>query len=343
MKETLAGIRGWPALMSAVPALALCVYGLGFLATNAHLSKYGVFNFDLISHRYLVVGVLFVVFVGFWFCIAGRTVLETEFDDGPEYEDDSFVDSIHLWIRTVFSVCVSSGLCSLFLLGRVEVLPFCVGVLVLAWIRPRWENFWESASRSERFPRLDATMNPFARLVAILFFLVTAGLFSDTAMVFVCFLLLSAYSRVLIRSIRYYREHHEELSSVMTHGCILLLLSPAIFGWVQYEQIRSGFGGGQRTAAAVGISDKEVTRVLEDLGFEVGPSFLVDIVYESETEIIVSVTGKTIRLSRSSVAGVQVLSPDTEWWISSLWDAPRSLKHVWQSVVGVLPSLEREE
>ena len=60
------------AMLQALPAAGLATYVFGFLATNIHLGKFGIFEFDLISSRYVLVGILYFFFVASWYCFAGQ-------------------------------------------------------------------------------------------------------------------------------------------------------------------------------------------------------------------------------------------------------------------------------
>jgi hypothetical protein len=53
--------------------LAFCVYLLGFVTTNAHLAKWGVYTFELLNAQYLAAGfVTAVAFAIFGFVVARR-------------------------------------------------------------------------------------------------------------------------------------------------------------------------------------------------------------------------------------------------------------------------------
>ncbi|MCY4129599.1 MAG: hypothetical protein OXG15_10240, partial [Gammaproteobacteria bacterium] len=75
MSEKL-NVLGWPLTTpQAISAIGVGTYLCGFIATNAHLSKYGVLVFDLADSRYFIVGVLFLAFLLFWYFLAGRAVI----------------------------------------------------------------------------------------------------------------------------------------------------------------------------------------------------------------------------------------------------------------------------
>ena len=148
MKEEQVGFRWWIAAMQAFPAAGLGLYVFGFLATNIHLGKFGIFNFDLFSSRYVIVGFLFFLFLFIWSYFAGRSLLHMEwYGPGIEY-DNSFMSRLESWIELIFSICVSTALFSLVFLGAAEAIFFCALAMILLMIEPWWENLWESKGLS---------------------------------------------------------------------------------------------------------------------------------------------------------------------------------------------------
>ena len=135
----------WPMVMlQATPAVGISIYVLGFLATNTYLSKFGIHEFDLISSRYVIVGLLYFLFVSFWYYFPGRFLLRMELYDSYSEDERSFRAKCEKWIEFLFLTCASSALFPLIFLQSAEAIFVCVLAMILWIVEPRWEDLWES-------------------------------------------------------------------------------------------------------------------------------------------------------------------------------------------------------
>lgn len=317
----------------AVPIIGIGVYVSGFVANNIHLSKYGVFDFDLYNSRYIIVGALFILFLTSWYFFAGRAIISTkEWLDEPKGEPNSYGMLLDAVIKVTFSICKSSALFSLIFLENTEPIMFCIYSVCLFLITPRWENFWESRCHYKRFPLIDRTLEPVVRIVGIVIFFTTISISSQTILVFFHFSLISAYANFALDSFKWSWDSKERFTQTIIHSTFLVLLSSVLFGWLQYGHIKSGFGGGQLQPVEIKIVEKTVSKSLRDIGFEVMPLFKVNLVYNNQEELIVTVKNKTIRLSNSSIAGFQVLSAKTGSWEIYFRDLMGKLQEVWPGI-----------
>ncbi len=321
----------WPiAVMQGLPAAALGLYVFGFLATNIHLGKFGVFDFYLFSSRYFIVGFLFFLFLVIWSYFAGRSLLHMYwYGPGIEY-DNSFGSSLVLWIELIFSICVSTALFSLIFLGAAEAIFFCALAMILCMIEPWWENLWESKGLSIRFPAVDLMIYPVIRVLSIIVLFSTIEVNSLVTILFVQFSVMSIYGRFVIGVVKGYRSerrHHgsrkEDILPSIAHVCVFAILSSAAFAWLHYGHINPGLGGGQSQSVEIIVADAIMSKSLEDMGFAVSPSFKADLVHEDKDQVIVSVGSKTVQLSKASIAGVKVFTADSsglERYARRIWD-----------------------
>ena len=333
LKEEQTGFRSPIATLLTLPAVALSTYVFGFLATNIHLGKFGIFEFDLTSSRYVIVGALYYLFLASWYCFAGRSLLPTEWDHPETEPENSFSSRLEEWIGLVFLTCVSTALFSLIFLGCAEASFFLSLAVILRIVAPRWENLWESKRLSTRFPLVDSIIYPVMTVLAIFVFFATVEVDSLVMILFVHFSAMSIYGRFVIRLVEDYRRgrtpyesDREEISRSITHVCLFALLSSASFGWLQYGHIDSSLGGGQTQAVEIVVVDSNMSKSLEDMGFSVNPSFKADLVHEDENQVIVSAGSKTVQLARTSIAGVQVFSADSfglGLYVKRIWDELR--------------------
>ncbi len=324
--------------LKAVPAIGLGAYVTGFVAINAHLSKYGVFDFDLANSRYLIVGALFFIFIALLCFFTGRILYEewlSEESDDPNSDYtilDVWAGIIFSWARIIFSICISAALFSLTFLGSTEPILFCIYSAVLVGIRPKWDDMWEGRGLFERFPLIDVIVDPIARTVGVVIFFTTIDIPSPTMTVFFQIALISVYGIFILRLFKEFQSSGEEFTRTIIHSTIFVLLTSASFGWLQYAHIKSGFGGGQLQATEIIVVDQTVSKGLEEMGFEVTPTFKVNLVYEKQEELIVTVKDKTIRLSKTTIAGFQALSVEAGNWQTYFRDLKNKLEEAWARV-----------
>ena len=310
------------AMLQALPAVGLGTYVVGFLATNIHLGKFGIFEFDLISSRYVIVGILYVLFLAFWYYFAGQFLLRMEWDDSGYVEEENTFGSLLLtWIELVFLICVSAALFALIFLGRTEAVFFCTFAFILCVINPWWENLWESKGLCDRFPLGDLLIDPTIRLLAIIVFFITIELNSLGMMLFVHFFAMSIYGRFVFRLLkRYQREkgeygaEGENLSRMIVHIGVFILLSSTSFGWLQYGHIAPNLGGGQSQTVEVVVVETTVSKSLATMGFSVKPTLKAQLLHEDEGNVFIGVGDKTVQLSRGAIGDVQVFAANSSGW-----------------------------
>ena len=333
LKEEQTAFRWEMAILQGLPVVGVGIYAFGFLATNIHLAKFGIYEFELVSSRYVIVGILYVLFVAFWLFFAGRSLWYMEWQE-PEIEaennmewqepeteaENNFASGLVQWIRFVFSICASTALFSLIFLGSAEAIFFSA-LLAIGWmVQPRWDNLCTSDAlyKYKYVEWLDRFIYPTMWVLAILVFFATIEIESVAMILFLHFLVLSLYGKFVLRqAAAYWRDgersesRREDFLQTVSHVFSFVLLSCASFGWLQYGQINPSFGGGVTRTVEMVVVDPNTTKNLENLGFSVRPSFRADVIHEMEDKIFVRVGSKTIQLYRPAIAGVQVLSTDS--------------------------------
>ena len=256
------------AKMQALPFAVLSIYVCGFLATNAHLGKFGIFDFDLVSSRYVVVGILYCGFVGFWLFFVGNFLWHTVWYGYEIEEKNSIWSSLLAQIHWLFLICVSTALFTLIFHERAEAVYFCALAAVLRIVGPWWENLWESRGLYSRFPLGDAAIEPAVSVLAIGLFFATMGVDVLGMVVFFHFLAMSIYGRFLLQWAKQYknrkksRDNENHLVRGVVHIVVLILLSSTSFGWLQYGNIGPHLGGGQSQSVEIMVVD---ARTLESL------------------------------------------------------------------------------
>ena len=304
---------GWRlTIPQAASAILAGTYLAGFLVLNSHLGKRGIFDFSLANSRYLIAGVLFIVFLVIWYLFAGRSIIFAK-----KWIDEDIESAIELglgrsWhiiiqlsaiLRVVFFTCISSAAFSVTISGSAKPREFLIYLLALFLIAylSDFLNF------DRRFPRAYLIFEPASRAVGILVFFTTVASDSPTMSVIVHFAIMSVYVNLVLESFDRFKITIDRLTFHIIYSAVFVLLSSSIFGLWHYEHIKPAFGGGQLQVVEIMIGDQTVRNGLMNMGFEVTPSLKANLVHENQQEFIVEIEGQTIRLSRKTVAGFKVL------------------------------------
>lgn len=166
--RTVFGLR--MVILQALPMVGLGIYVFGFLATNTYLSKFGIYEFDLLSPRYVIVGMLYVVFVSFWYYFPGRSVLNAELNENYSEGEYTFRVRLEEWIELIFLVCVSASLFALIFLQSPETVFVCILAVIIRFAEPQWEDLWESRGLYAWFPVKESTVYAIMRALLIVVF-----------------------------------------------------------------------------------------------------------------------------------------------------------------------------
>ena len=308
------------AKMQALPTAALSIYVCGFLATNAHLGRFGIFDFDLINSRYVVVGILYCIFVGFWLFFVGHFLWGRVWYDDEIEEKNSIWSSLPARIHWLFLICVSTALFTLIFHERAEAGYFCALAAVLRIISPWWENLWESRGLYSRFPLGDSAIEPAVSVLAIVLFFATMGVDALGMIVFFHFLVMSIYGRFILQRAKQhkdrkkYGDNENHLAHGVVHIVVLIVLSSTSFGWLQYGKIGPHLGGGQSQSVEIVVVDVRTSERLQAMGLPAKPTLKAELIHEDEENVFVGVDTKTIQLPREVIAGVRVFSADSFGW-----------------------------
>ena len=218
-------------------------------------------------------------------------------------------------IRYAYSICVLTAFYSSILQGSTELFTFLIYSVVLFFLLPHWENWWESGHRYKRFPILDIYFVDILRSIGVAIFFWNANFLSHSTLLFLQFGVLSIYSTVACNSIENFQEHFERISWVVFHAIFFLLLTTISFGWLQYEKINFSYGGGQPSTVEVIVTDEKVIQGLVGLGFVKGPSFKFNLVHENQENLIFTDNERTIQISKSAIADIRSHKIELSNWM----------------------------
>ena len=300
------------------------IYISGFLVLNAHLSDRGFFSLELANSRYLTAGVLFAVFLLFWFAFAGRATIGQEQMASAEINSVTERGLGAIWqaliviksfIRIVACICASAALFSLMVLGNNEgtlrfILYLIPIVLILASIT--------SACRTLNSPRLGQVFDFGTIFVPIPVYFTMFSIESMTMSVFIVFAAMSLTAKLVFHLV----TANLAGSATIFGPAAFLVLYSVLFGQLQYDQVPAAFGGGRPHEVEFIITDETVSSVLKDMGIAVEPVLNAKLIYESRQEFFVDIEGESLRLSRNAVAGFRVLPIEDDHWL--LRKLPRS-------------------
>ena len=294
-----------------VSVIGVGTYLSGFIALNAHLSKYGVIVFDLADSRYLIVGALFSIFLFSWYFFVGRAIISvmkrideqiefaTELNLGAIWYVAIFVNQL---INIPFLTCLSAAFFSVLLVGNTQPEMFYVYLFVLFLI----DYSWASLNFDVRFPRIKQVLELAIRIAAIFIFFKTIPLASPTMIVFLNFLLMSLCINLVLDSFEKFGITGERVLHAITYFTVVTILTSAPFGWLYYGNIKSAFGGGQSQAVEIIVTDQTISNGLKSMGFEVTPSLKANLIHQNQHEFIVDVKGKIFRLARTAIGAMKV-------------------------------------
>ena len=299
----------WQTIVPLSPAIMLAgFYSFGFLAFNAHLGKYGVYESNIASPRYLIVGFIFVGFLLVWYLLPGRAVLY-----GLKSFDQKMAKicqlSLHpLWsivitsnelFRVAFFLCLASKFFSVtFGIIDVQFYFFLAIVFFISYI-------WDNIGKSEVFPRLDLIVDSMVNISMILAFVKTTDLLSPTFFLFLHMLILTGFVNLVSESFEKFKMTMERSAYNVLFSLILALLSSALFGNLHYGHITQNWGGGQLRPVEMNV-DKGLEKVLMDMGFDVESGLNAHLLHEDVHEFVVILEGKTIRLPRTKVVMIKI-------------------------------------
>lgn len=306
-------VLGWRiTIPQAVSAIVVGAYLSGFISLNTHLSKYGVFVFDLADSRYLLVGVLFFLFLLSWYFFAGRAIISVmkRIDEQIEFATKLdlgaiwyFAIFLNQWINIAFLTCLSAAFFSMLLLGNTEPIWLFVCLYVLFLI----EYSLSSLNFDVRFPRMKQVFELVTRTAAILVFFKTIPITSPTMLVFVHFCLMSSCVNLVLDSFEKLGITRERFINATIYFTVIIILNSAPFGWMHYGNIKSAFGGGQLQEVKIIVVNQTISNGLKSMGFEVTPFLKGNLVHQNEQEFIVDVNGKIIRLANTAIGALEVL------------------------------------
>ena len=305
---------GWQVTpVQTVSVILAGVYLAGFLVLNAHLGKWGLYDFDLANSRHLIAGWLFVGFLVSWYLFAGRAIilLKKRLDDEITFAKEHGLSSfwhalvyLNSWIKLGFLTCLSAAFFSSIFLGSTEsrsVFAYLLGLFLIAYL-------WDILNFDLRFPRANQALEFVSKAGMILVFFITIRpIVSPTMFVFLQFALMSIYANLVLDSFERFKITTDHVTYSIIFTFVFILVFSTSFGKFHYGDISSALGGGQPQPVEILIDDEAVWNGLKEMGFEVTPFLRAKLVHENQREFIIDLDGQTIRLPRKAIAGFKIL------------------------------------
>ena len=313
---------GW--LLKPVQAASIILAGVylaGFLVLNAHLGKWGFYDFDLANSRHLIAGGLFVGFLVFWYLFAGRAIIlmpkwlrgdlafAKEHGLSPIWNFVAFVNSL---VKVWFLTCLSATFFSFVILGRAELYPVYAYLVVLFLIAYPWDFL----NYDVRFPRASQVFEFVSKAMMIsIFFITIDSVASPTMTVFLHFAVMSVFANLVLDSYERFKLTIDHVTYSIIYSFVFILMFSVSFGKFHYGEISSALGGGQLQPVEIMIDDQTVWNGLQGMGFEVTPFFKTKLLHENEREVVIDLEGQIVRLPREAIAGIKMLPVENSPWL----------------------------
>lgn len=313
---------GWQVTpVQTVSVILAGVYLAGFLVLNAHLGKWGLYDFNLANSRHLMAGGLFVAFLVFWYLFAGRAIilfkkrLNVEITFAKERGLSSFWHALvylNSGIQLGFMICLSAAFFSSIILGSPasrSVSAYLLGLFFISYL-------WDILNFDSRFPRASQALQFVSKAGMIfVFFITVRPIVSPTMLVFVNFVVISTFASLVLDSFERFKITTDHVTYSIIYTFVFILVFSTVFGKFHYGDISSTLGGGQPQPVEILIDDEAVWNGLKEMGFEVTPSLRAKLVHENQRELIFDLDGQTIRLPRKAIAGIKMLPVKDSPWV----------------------------
>ena len=292
------------------PLFIACLYTAGFIVVQSHIGKRGVVDFSIANTRYLIAGVLFIVFLVIWYLFAGRSIIFLK--RWQDQEIDAMKAFHPLWrilillssfLRVVFFLGLSVNLYSLLLLREYQSTEFSTFLMVLFLIDYCLVIF----KLDQRLPRASQIGRLLIVGTGAVAFHITTTMSPPIVLAQLLFLVMSILVNLMVESYERWEVTREKRIFDFLYASIFIALFASVFGLFQFEYIKSAFGGGQPRFVTIGVKDKYTQTALANMGIDLTKYPEVQLFHESEAAFYFDIGGRMFRLNRDSIAAMEVL------------------------------------
>jgi hypothetical protein len=279
-------------------------YLSGFLALNAHLSKFGVAEFEILNARFLPAASNFAFFLLCYGLFAGRIVVfihDWITETGKRVEQSGKAGSIWQVVVAVrsltlpiFSICFASALYCGVALQQAHISTF-YGVLALAFAL---SYMLETGGFSSKYPRANELIELVIDLTGIVVFFTLGD--GDVLVVFWIYVGISCHINYAL-DIMSRRERRKSIYAFFVlNSTIGVLILALVFGAKIYDRVSQKIGGGKSHTVRL-FFDERVREVAQSVFLGANESLEAELLYQTEKYLFLGYGGRTLRVKNEDV------------------------------------------
>ena len=286
-------------------ALAVALFYLaGFLTLNAHLSQYGIAEFDIVSTRYLTAAGNFTFFLLCYGLFAGRVVISIH-DwitnagrrveiNGPAGLAGKAIVIARSFTLPVFSICFAAAAYCGTALQQARPDAFYL-LLVLAFALT---YMLETSKLSSKYPRVSEFIELLIDLAGIaIFFTLGEG---EVLKLFWLYFGISIYINYAL-DLMSRREPGRQMYVYFVSNTVLGVLTLALFfGATLYKKVDQRVGGGKPQSVTLILDDK-VREALNLLGGQQAVPLFAKLIYKTDTYLFLDSADRTLQIRAEDV------------------------------------------
>ncbi|MDN5942338.1 MAG: hypothetical protein L0H94_10680 [Nitrospira sp.] len=316
-QEKLPSSSWWATLNSVnghLWAIIIAMFYLsGFLVQNAHLSQFGLSDFEFVSGRYLLAAANFAFFLVCFYLFAGRAVLYT-----PRWLSEdiqqvnrvrqsrfwSVVVFVHSFSRFIFFCCLSAALYTTTALGQIETAWFYAVLSGAFFITYTLDisNF------DVRFLRANEIVQIIVEVLAIYAFFAGPKIINMVG-VFGLYLVIALYINFVFDSFKRRKITLDRIGFTAIYSAVFVLVIALSFGATYFGQVSSKIGGGRPLEIVFSLAQNTRSLLPDSFIAEGKPSLSGRLLYQTDKYLYVSIADQTIRFRADDIS-LMVLKPE---------------------------------
>lgn len=296
-------------------------YLSGFLVQNAHLSKFGLSDFEFVSGRYLLAAANFAFFLVCFYLFAGRAVLYSPRWLSEDIQQVNHVRQSHFWSvvafvhsfsRFIFFCCLSAALYTTTALGQIETAWFYAALSGAFFIT----YTLDISNLDVRFPRTNEIVQVTVEVFAIYAFFAGPKIINMVG-VFGLYLVIALYINFVLDSFKRRKLNLDRIGFAAIYSAFFVLVIALSFGATYFGQVSSKIGGGRPLEIVFSLAQDTRSLLPDSFISEGKPSLSGRLLYQTDKHLYVSIADQTVRFRADDIA-VMVLKPEPS---QSFWKA----------------------
>lgn len=288
-------------------------YLSGFLVLNAHLSKFGLSDFEFVSGRYLLAAANFAFFLVCFYLFAGRAVLYTprwlsediqQINHVRQSRFWSVVVFVHSFSRFIFYCCLSAAAYTTTALGQIETAWFYAALSGAFFIT----YTLDISNLDVRFPRTNEIVQVAVEALAIYAFFAGPKIINMVG-VLGFYLGIAMYINFVFDSFKRRKIDLDRIGFTAIYSVVFVLATALSFGATYFGQVSSKIGGGRPLNIVFSLVQETRLLLPDSLISEGNHSLSGQLLYQTDKYLYVNIADQTVRLRADDIA-VIVLKPE---------------------------------